>query len=302
MFCDHKILKKKMPVKSLDGDLLTKIFSEIKKELKGKKMYELGLVGLGEPLLDKNLKSHLKIIDEYAHLFERISINSNLVALTKKKVILLIESPINVFTFSVNASDRKTYLEMMGKDKFDKIVINLKTFLHLFKKKGREAKIGVQIIDSKKNHLRQLKSLLPESEKLGVDFFIRDVYNKPVLYKSNGLVNIHNPKKKKRYPCWDIYTRLYVDVEGYYYVCAIGNDSYRERSSLCLGNVRDNSVFELFNGKHMQLAREMSEKGKVPFSECKTCVCWSLNPNNFTWSSKKLRWIKKKDPIRGYGL
>ena len=119
VFCDHVILKKEMSIKSMDNKLLTKILSGVKEEVKDGKIYELGLVGLGEPTLDKHLMKHLDIINEYTFLFERISINSNLVSMKQKLTEVLLNSQINTYTFSVNASNRESYRKMMGMDRFN---------------------------------------------------------------------------------------------------------------------------------------------------------------------------------------
>ena len=47
IFCDYPVLKRKMSIKEMDERLLEKVFLNIKAD----KIYELGLVGLGEPTL-----------------------------------------------------------------------------------------------------------------------------------------------------------------------------------------------------------------------------------------------------------
>jgi len=139
VFCDHPTLKKKMAVKEMADSLLSKILSDVKEYLNSEEMngkiYELGLVGLGEPTLDKNFKRHIELINSYSHMFERISFNSNLVSLKQKHTETLLGSQINSYTFSVNASNRDTYRKMMGKDRFEQVIGNLKLFLFQRKKK-----------------------------------------------------------------------------------------------------------------------------------------------------------------------
>jgi radical SAM protein with 4Fe4S-binding SPASM domain len=291
-----------MSIKSMDNKLLTKILSGVKEEVKDGKIYELGLVGLGEPTLDKHLMKHLDIINEYTFLFERISINSNLVSMKQKLTEVLLNSQINTYTFSVNASNRESYRKMMGMDRFNQVVDNLKYFLSQRKKKDIKARVGIQIFESDKNNLEELRAIFPPRLLAGVNLFSRKVYSKPVIQQSTELLHLHTPNGSRRYPCWDIYTRVYVDVEGNLYPCTIGNDSYRKASNLFLGNINDAALFALFNVKRNQEARERSELGKLPYPECEMCNIWSLTPNNFEWHVQKQKWVKKDKQVRAYGL
>ena len=303
VFCDHKILKKKMLLEEMDEWLLKKILTDIRTgQAVNGRVYELGLVGLGEPTLDRNLRKHLVIVNEYADLFERISLNSNLVSLTPKIAERLLDSEINVYTFSVNASNRKVYRKMMSRDKFTQVIKNLRDFLTLYTERRSAAIVEVQVLDSPENDLAELKSEVPESADVQVIFFTRKVYSKPILQKGQKLLRIHDPGLPERYPCWDIYTRAYIDVQGNFYPCTIGNDCYRETSKLCLGSVHDNTVLALFNNMTIRRSRQRSERGDLPFPECEICNVWSLTPNNFWWDSESRTWKLKKKQIRAYGL
>lgn len=302
IFCDHPVFKKKMRLGSMEDSLLLKILSDIDEDWKGEKIHELGLVGLGEPTLDKRWLYHLNIIGEYSYCFDRISLNSNLVSLSSEKSKEALESAINTFTFSINASNKQHYFEMMGTNQFDHVVKNFNNFLDAWQKNGKEASVDVQVFDSNKSSVEELKKLFPKAASLGVKFFSRKVYSKPVIQKSSEVVNLHFPKSTIRYPCWDIYTRIYIDVEGFLYPCTIGNDSYRKDSELCLGNIMESSVNDIFNGLRNKKARELFESGELAYPECKLCNVWSLTPNNFEWDEKENKWLKKTQQLRAYGL
>ena len=302
VFCDHKDLKKHMLLAEMDNSVLEKIFSDIQHGFSDTRVYELGLVGLGEPTLARGLSNHLDIINQYAGLFERISFNSNMVSCSKKVAELLLSSKINAFTFSVNSSNPETYKKLMGRDLFDRVLGNLKVFLYLYRQKMSTARLDVQVFDAAGNHLEELVSLLPEARDLEVNFFVRKVYSKPVLLKDTHKLRTHKHAIEERYPCWDVYSRVYIDVEGNFYPCTIGNDSYRETSFLFLGNVKDASVLEFFNGEKINNARQRFERGDLGFPECETCNVWSLTPNNFIWNAENSCWKKKAKQVRAYGL
>ena len=304
VFCDHRALKSKMTIADMDEGLLAKILSDSKKQFftEGKKIHELGLVGLGEPTLCRRLDRNLSLIARYTDIFDRISINSNLVSLDDDMARLLLNSAINTYTFSVNASNRKAYLRLSGRDLFEKVMANLNHFFRLMKKKAKAANLDVQIMDSGINDVKELRNALSEAKGLDINCFARKIYVKPVLDKSHGLLNVESVRGKQRYPCWSIYSRIYIDVEGNFYPCTIGNDSYRKRSNICLGNVRENSLLYLFNSEKIQEARHKAERGGLAFPECRKCNCWLISPNNFKWDETDRGWVKKKKLVRGFGL
>lgn len=61
-FCDHAVLKKKMAIKYMDDSLLKKVFSDIEEHEHDNKIYELGLVGLGEPPWTRILSATLSLL------------------------------------------------------------------------------------------------------------------------------------------------------------------------------------------------------------------------------------------------
>ncbi len=302
VFCDHPVFKKKMRLGCMEDSLLRKILSDIDRDWGDEKIHELGLVGLGEPTLDKRWSQHLGIISEYAHRFDRISLNSNLVSLNAKKSKEVLGSAVNAFTFSINASNRDHYLDMMGTDQFDRVVENFTHFLKALQEAKKDVSIDVQVFDSEKSSVEELIQFFPSARDQEVNFFSRKVYSKPVIKEGSEVVNLHVPDSDQRYPCWDIYTRIYIDIEGFLYPCTIGNDSYRQESELCLGNVQQSSVYNIFNSERNQKARKLFENGKLGYPECKDCNIWSLTPNNFNWSDEEGTWLRKTKHLRAYSL
>jgi radical SAM protein with 4Fe4S-binding SPASM domain len=304
IFCDYPILKKKMNISEMSNKLMQKIFSDVLelKKVTGGKIHELGLVGLGEPTLDRLFDSHISIVSDYAEHFERVSLNSNLVSLKPERVETLLNSGVNTYTFSVNASNRETYKQMMGADLFDAVINNLNYFLAKLSEMSKKVMVDLQVVESKHNSVEELKDLIPLAGELNINIFFRKMYSKPVIQESTDLVDIFDAKGMERYPCWDIYSRIYIDYEGNVYPCTIGNDSYRETSGFCLGNVERNSILEIFNNKRISEARERNEKGGPAFPECSECNIWSIQPNNFIFDINEKVWKKKESQKRAFGL
>jgi radical SAM protein with 4Fe4S-binding SPASM domain len=287
-FCDHRDLKSRMRTGDFDTDLLSSLLGS----LCGLKIFELGLVGLGEPLLDRRLKAHLGVIAEHAGIFTRISLNTNAVALTPEKASLILGSDINLVTFSLNATNPDAYRRLMGRDLFSRVVENIRNFIRIRGSVGRnDLKIGIQYMSSEMNEAEEMAGIFQGETDDGIEIYNRFVYNKPSLQRQSCTrVNLHENRVEERYPCWSMYSRVYIDIDGNVYPCTIGNDCYRESSPLNIGNIREASLISIFNGKRMYEARKAAECGRLPFRECGSCSVWSLLPNNFQW--KDGRWIQ----------
>lgn len=289
-FCDHPQLKKRMKIANMPENILVKVLSDIG----DRKIYELGLVGLGEPLLNKQLEQNLEIIRKHQEKFQRISLNTNAVLLDGQKTDLIYRSPINFVTISLNAGTKESYHNMMGRDHFSDVIDNIKAFITAGRHRRQKLQIRVQVMQQDAENFNKVLDLFKAFPDDNVNIFLRKEYNKPV-YKAEEIIG-----PAERYPCWSIYSRIYIDVMGNLYPCTIGNDSYREASSLWIGNIMKQSVGEIFNSPVAEDARRRAEEGDFPFTECKACNIWHILPNNFSLINNK--WCVTRQESRSAEL
>lgn len=299
VFCDREHLKREgMVLNDMSAALLEKILRDINGEYsKRDKLETLVLVGLGEPTLARQLKQHLETISGYSHLFRNIELTSNAIPITEQKAAILLDSDINRFTFSVNFSDREKYAEMMGRDKFDLVIENIRVFLALRARKGKRVSVRLQLfteVDTSHNDLESLKGYFREylNDPLVV-FHLQPIYNKPVIQDDSRSLNVQK-RSESRHPCGCLYSIVYIDVEGFVYPCTIGNDSYRKNSKLNIGNVIDDGLVQIFNEKIINDARLRAESSQLPFPECKECNLWGIMPNLFVYRDNSERWEKSR--------
>jgi radical SAM protein with 4Fe4S-binding SPASM domain len=184
---------------------------------------------------------------------------------------------------------------MMGRDRFDEVLNNVRNFLRIRKEIGIKPRVIIQLFTESKvgdSNLPQLKSFFPQDliDKKVV-FQYQPIYNKPSVKENNRTLYV-SQSNQMRHPCWSMYTIVYIDIEGFVYPCTIGNDSYRKNSSLNIGNVREKDLIEIFNDTIIKVARLRSESGKIPFSECIDCNIWSIMTNVFKYNTKKKLWKK----------
>lgn len=293
-FCDHSRLASTMITSSMDPVLLARIMDR----LSPRRFHELGLVGLGEPLLDRHLAEHLNIVGAFSELFDMVSMNTNGVAMSADQAELICSSAVTHITFSLNAANPETYARLMGADVFYKAVSGVKLFMETRSRFGSGQNVSIQMISvGRNNDLAEIKSVLGGRILSEARLFVRKVYNKPAVEINRPTLEVHRASSQ-RHPCWSLYSRIYIDVSGNLYPCTVGNDCYREDSSFCLGNIRSDGVFAPFNGKKIAEARARAERGLLPFAECGSCNIWSLLPNNFDRHEKSGRWIRQSEVVR----
>ena len=299
VFCDREHLKQEgMVLNDMSSGMFEKILHDIETAYtRHDKLETLVLVGLGEPTLNRHLKQHLETISGYSHLFRNVELTSNAIPITEQKAEMLLNSVINRFTFSVNFSDRETYAAMMGKDKFDAVIMNVRGFLALRASKGSSVSVRIQLfteVDTGHAELEILKGHFREYlQDPKVVFHLQPVYNKPVLQEDSRSLNVQK-SLEMRHPCWCLYSIVYIDVEGFVYPCTIGNDSYRKNSALNIGNVFDEGLIQIFNGTLVNNARTRAESCQLPFPECKECNLWAIMPNLFKYRNRSEVWKKSQ--------
>ncbi|MBF0300527.1 MAG: radical SAM protein [Oligoflexia bacterium] len=254
--------------------------------------------------MNKNLVNHLRSISQFSLQFQRISINSNGTLMSLEFADLLLDSPVNFITFSLNATNRESYRSLMGKDFFDKVVSNIKAFIERRSlHKRQDLKVSIQYMSSKLNDEKEINQIFNDYISKDIIVYNRYIFNKPSLSAedfSNRKVDINQTNSLKRYPCWSMYSRVYVDIDGNVYPCTMGNDCYRANSNLNIGNVSEKSIVDIFKDCKISKIRECSEKNQALPSECNSCTLWSLLPNNFElnetiWLYNSTEELRKKE-------
>ena len=229
------------------------------------------------------LKDHVEIV--YLHsdgesllhpkLFEMIKyskqqgittgLSTNAIVLDKEKSEKIIESGLDYFIISIDATSRKTYLKVKGVDKYDVVVDNVKHFLEI--KQDKKPYTVVQLIEIKENskEVRQFKQIW-KSPNAGIR--IRPAISWGGFYK-NTTNNPLGPTKA----CILLWRMVVFFWDGTVAMCC-----HDILNSCPIGNINKNSIAEIWNGEKMMKYREMHIKkdyGKI--SLCKDCDVPAIN-------------------------
>ncbi len=305
VFCDHAAMRGTMRMGDMPPERLDAIVDQLLDALAGRRLPEIGMVGLGEPMLNSHLETHLASLARIAPHCDRVTFNSNLVHLDDAKARLMLGSVATACTFSVNAPDREHYLRIMGRDLFERVLANLTGFLEVRRRLRPDFPVGVQIMEQQGGEVQKLTARIPAALCNGVSFCVRRLYSKPALV--DHVAHSETPDVRPfdvteaRYPCYELYSKVYIDIDGNLYPCTIGNDCHRAGSGLHIGNVDETPVGALFNGAALAAARARAEADALPFPECAACNIWALTPNNFERTPEG-RWTLRPDHRRAFGL
>ncbi len=202
----------------------------------------------GEPLVYPKIVDAVKYAAERG-LKPRITTNSSL--LTREKSIALIEAGLNKIEFSTTGASREVYETIyQGKD-FEVVLNNITTFLEENAKRGfpvhtRPTFVFEETSKKDKNRFLELFSKLP----------FDDVYISPLInmFGWNEEVNLENFKKRKKedWPsCKAPWRQIGIQSNGDVRGCIFDYDS-----RYLIGNVKDNTVLEIWNSEKMQRFRE----------------------------------------------
>ncbi len=284
---------KDLDIGDIDIELYKKIIDDISNNLN--KSATLTPVGLGDPLFYPHLSEAIIYAKEKCPGIP-IIFDMNGILLNKSNSLLLVNLLNNIgdrLLISLNSGTPETYKWLMGDDKFDLVVENIKTFLEIRKSNGVEnPRLIIQILETAKtkDEVQQFKKdwspLIEENDLIHV----RPLVNWSGEINLDELEIEENTIEKNRiirYPCYNLWTTISIDKNGNIYPCCIGLSS-REKGSLSLGNIKDKPLREVYFGTKLNTLRELHLSGqwdKIP--DCKGCDFWTGQPN--IWYKKKMK-------------
>lgn len=261
LMCSHRIMKR--PVTHMDLNLLTKIVDEaltITQE-----PYFVGICGIGEPLLHPQIEEALKIVSR----LPRWAAGTNGQALDDRRRKALIDNKFKDLTLSLDAISPEVYSRMRPGLSFTTVLDNvLSLFRELRECERFWNKIYIQLIVTKENE-GEIKSFidywLTKTKGIeGVVVFIKPMYQWPGLdnpyYPGPKIVSRDNPRviwgldedTKFRDNCKLFDNWCMIQSDGAYQPCCMNvEDDYK------IGNVRDNTILELYNGDKMNQLRNL---------------------------------------------
>ena len=254
---------------NLKGDMDFNLYKKIIDEAKSY-VFDVNLFHRGEPLLNPNIFSMIT----YANKNNiKTRIHTNGVLLNKELSRQLIESGLDLISFSFDGYTKNTYEKNRIGANFEKTLGNIIEFLEIKKKIGSKKPYTiVQVMEfdedfSVKVFEDQKRQFLKKFENLPLDkLVIRTPHNWGGLLEIEGIRKI-NKNKNRLIPCTFPWYSLTIFYDGKVYLCPQDFEG-----EIPLGDLNTESLADIFNNKIISEIRERFKIKKVNgLSPCSSC-------------------------------
>jgi hypothetical protein len=124
-------------------------------------------------------------------------------------------------------------------------------------------KIGLPIVHKKPNCIELNHS------KFHVQIYSFDI-DKNVTNRA-GSLTINSPKHKRLAPCYSPFSQIHVDHNGSVLPCCHARSDIESHHSLILGNIENETIFNIFFGEKALRLRRLLKNSTLPFVPCNEC-------------------------------
>ncbi len=210
----------------------------------------------GEPLMDKKIFERIKLIKEKLPK-TKIKLYTNANLLTPEKTDRLAEIGIHTLFVSINTLNSKKYNEIMGLN-LETTLSNLEYLVYRNKNKSVTEKMTFRMTRTDDTPLFEQDQFIKYCKENGIPSYIVGLFN----YKGE----IESQLPIPNYPCEHI-DRIDILASGKVTLCCMDQEG-----EYSWGDVNNESVLDIFNGKKATLYKKMQREGKrnkiKPCSEC----------------------------------
>lgn len=253
---------------SFDNDVLDKIFEDFKKN-----QLSALMLSISEPLLFKNIESVIRRA-ENANIMD-IFLFTNGALLNEKKANMILNSGITRLFISLDASTQKTYDEvrvpvakrLLKENRLSYVEDNIKNFIKLRNNLGKKLPlVRVSFVAIEKN-LHEIK----EFKKKWIDIVdsVEVQMERPTEifdHVREGDFSTDSELKLDEYNCTRPWSDIAIYADGAVAPCC----AFVGRKAP-IGNVKNNTIKEIWNGKKMNEIRD-GFKNNTPIKVCQICL------------------------------
>lgn len=264
VMCTHS---KRESSRLRQGSMEFGLFKKIIDEGVEHNLSSVGLDQEGEPLLVQNLQDFISYAQ--AKGVQDIMINTNGLALDKKKTEELLNSGLTRIHFSLDAATKKTYDKIRIGSDFKKVMENVLYFCKRKKERKKELPVTRASLVRMKHNEREIGAFI-KFWTGRVDAIAIQEYNDPfpdnkggrALYSRNRIVN-------KDFRCTQPWFRVVVLTDGTVLPCCPLGISLK----MALGNANAVSIYDLWNSDSMRRLRNLHKNGRhADLKACRICA------------------------------
>lgn len=199
----------------------------------------------------------------------RLGMSINPIMLKPDVTEALLESGIHELRISLDGHDDESFFQVRGvKNAFERSKENLLAFLAAKIEKGAKTRVELSMIGFKLN-----QDSIPEMKRFwsaqpGIDAFICKEF---VRFNGadqvvNGLANEAGPERGRFVACLRPWQTMTIAWDGDVLPCCYDYDK-----QYILGNVRENTLAEIWNGPQMKALRDEFRSNQVTNPLCRNC-------------------------------
>jgi len=281
----------KKSYKTIKEELTFDEISRVLKECKKLGVKTIDLTGGGEPFYRKNIMDIIKIVKDYG--FE-ITLTTNGTLLNKEKIQNLINLGLDDLCFSLESAEEKINDLLRGKGTYKRIIHAIKT-LNILKQNSKKPTVRIATVITNKNykHLRSLIGFAVKNKISAINFSVmiewetnkplsmkrkedaleilkglnQELKNKEIFSNLEPIIKYglfeHEPPKF----CFAPWEMMFINSNGEALACC----TLASHHENVMGNIKEQSLSEIWCGEKMNKFREMI-KNKKFFDECKKCL------------------------------
>lgn len=244
------------PARDMALDLFRKIIDESKDYLEFAVPY-----GVGEPLLNPEIYD---MIGYCRTLGVPTGISTNATILTEDASRRLIEAGLDYIIFAFDGATAETYEKYRKGGDFERVRANILTFLRVKKEMRSRIFCIIQMVRLNENR-HEVPALIRMWRVEGIDE-VR-IKKDEVHNEGSAIPGDDGDRPPMRHPCYLLWRGpMYIHYDGTVFPCCY---IYPEEP---VGNVRKNTMAEIWNSERMVKLREAHIKGDLSdYAACRNC-------------------------------
>ncbi len=263
------------------GFISFELFKKIINDCHGRRLYRLWLHKDGEPLLHPQIAKLYKYAKNNCDV-QDLRLTTNGILLKGKVACDLLKVGLDHVTISLDSLKRETYKKVKGVDAYDIVEENARNFIEMRNDMG---------LDKPNIELKTILMTETWAEVLNFRRKWRGVADSTPVRIMNtwaGGVDSESSYKlkhpKEPHPCFFLWNNLVIGWSGKASVCCV---DWNEE--MVVGNVKDQSIYEIYNSERMDRMRLEHLIGKFKLlPKCKNCDIRPLSPKLNPRLKKKL--------------
>lgn len=222
---------------------------------------------LGEPLLHRGLVRMIEFAKEAG--VSEVGLSTNALSLHGRLADALLGTGLDRLECSMDADDPEAYLAMRGRDHFEQVSRNVRAFLERKRALGCERPVtSIQFMRTPALLATLDRVVETWRPLLGPRDFVMTI--EPASFA--GAVEVGGSVPSERPPCQWLYSALMILQDGTVTMCGADWDAHAP-----LGNVRTETIAEVWNGAELTRRRRAHEEGRfADVAVCAGCEDWRL--------------------------